>query len=380
MPRRRRNCARFGRVLPQALAVGVLSLSAIAGCLPVPPAGPATTPPSEPSAGPVELWPGKGPGDLYRPFEVRAFELTQGEGLRGTSWGRYEGPITDAPGLHRFTTRVELHLPGRPPLRSDGEIVVDARGDLVRGFERSDAALLAFERKGDLLVLSAGRQIEELAFPPGTAYMAFAAILHEELMLGLRPVTTAGLAFRLVSLSGSMPTEWSANVAPGPDNAALLTTSLGEVITLAGGRIQAIDVEEDGLRVRPSAAPWPAWEIAGPRSLVYAPAADATFTLRPLDLPGRTGEPRLAGEVLIPRAAAQGPRPAVLFVAGNGRQDRHGFAGPPPVDLGGHAITHALPEAGYVVLPFHERGHGESDEAPITYHGQPEDAPRALRP
>lgn len=357
----------------------MLSLSAIAGCLPVPPAGPATTPPSEPSAGPVELWPGKGPGDLYRPFEVRAFELTQGEGLRGTSWGRYEGPITDAPGLHRFTTRVELHLPGRPPLRSDGEIVVDARGDLVRGFERSDAALLAFERKGDLLVLSAGRQIEELAFPPGTAYMAFAAILHEELMLGLRPVTTAGLAFRLVSLSGSMPTEWSANVAPGPDNAALLTTSLGEVITLAGGRIQAIDVEEDGLRVRPSAAPWPAWEIAGPRSLVYAPAADATFTLRPLDLPGRTGEPRLAGEVLIPRAAAQGPRPAVLFVAGNGRQDRHGFAGPPPVDLGGHAITDALAEAGYVVLRFDERGQGESDEAPITYQGQLEDARRALR-
>ena len=213
----------------------MLSLSAIAGCLPVPPAGPATTPPSEPSAGPVELWPGKGPGDLYRPFEVRAFELTQGEGLRGTSWGRYEGPITDAPGLHRFTTRVELHLPGRPPLRSDGEIVVDARGDLVRGFERSDAALLAFERKGDLLVLSAGRQIEELAFPPGTAYMAFAAILHEELMLGLRPVTTAGLAFRLVSLSGSMPTEWSANVAPGPDNAASLTTSLG--VTSSGKSI-----------------------------------------------------------------------------------------------------------------------------------------------
>ena len=370
-----RPAARPARRLACALALALAP-----ACLPVPAAGPEPAPPAAAPAAPVELWPGKPPGELYPRGEVRAFDLRQGEGLAGTSWGRYEGPLEGAPELHRFVTRVELRLPGRPPLRSAGELILDARGDLVRGFERSDAAELRFERQGDLLVFTAGRQREELAFPAGTAAMAFAAILHEELMLGLRPIATGELAWRLVSLSGSLPTEWSARVARDPaTGGAILTTSLGETIRFAGGRILAIDVDDDGLRVRPAALPWPAWEITGPRALTYAPPPGATFTLRPLDLPGRPGEPRLAGEVLLPRAAAQGPRPAVLFVAGNGRQDRHGFAGPPPVDLGGHAITDALAEAGFVVLRFDERGHGESDDAPLTYEGQLEDARRALR-
>jgi dienelactone hydrolase len=352
------------------------------GCLPVPAAGPATEAP-EPGPPPVvELWPGKGPAALYQVGEIRAFELNQGEGLRGVSWGRYEGPLAEQPQHHRFTTRVELLLPGRAPLRSDGEIIVDAAGELIRGFERSDAARLDFERQGDLLILSAGRQREELKFTRGTAYMAFGALLHEELMLGLRSLRVGEASWRLVSLSGALPTEWSAQISreDGPGGgAARLSTSLGESILFAGGRILSIDVEDDGLRVRPSEAAWPAWEIAGPRALRYSPAADASFSARPVELPGRPGEPRLVGELLIPRAAAAGPRPGVILLAGNGRQDRYGFAGPPPVDLGSHAITDAIAEAGFVVLRFDERGQGESDDGPLSYEGQLEDARRALR-
>jgi pimeloyl-ACP methyl ester carboxylesterase len=107
------------------------------------------------------------------------------------------------------------------------------------------------------------------------------------------------------------------------------------------------------------------------------PPPGATFTRREVELPGQPGEPTLAGEVLIP--AGKPPFPAVLFLSSTGQQDRHGFAGPPPVDLGSHEITDALAQAGMVVLRFDERGFGSSADGPISYLGQLEDARRGLR-
>ncbi|MCA9656933.1 MAG: alpha/beta hydrolase [Myxococcales bacterium] len=363
-----------------------LSLTA-AGCLKIPAEG--SEAPTEvldrATIESVEVWPGKGAGELYAVGETRTFILRRGDAVIGRSWGRYDGPTDDATPLHRFTTRVELRFEGREPLRSAGSIVLDDRGRLIRGDEQAGPTRLRFSRDGDDLVITDGRQTETLKAGPETAYMAFAAIFHEELMLGLRPLRTGSVEWRLVSLSGSLPVDWAADIelegaaAEGQAPRAHLETSLGEDITFAGGRILAIDVADEGLSIRPGSEPWPEWELTPPRELAYAPSAHATFTRRDVDLPGRAEEPKLAGEVLIPAAARKGPRPAVLFLSGNGRQDRYGFAGPPPVDLGAHAITDALAEAGFVVLRFDERGEGQSGEGPRSWALQLEDARRALR-
>jgi len=377
------------RAVPPRLAQ-IAALVVLTGCLKIPTGETGTAPPaaSEPATAAALVWPGKPPGQLYRVGEVRVFELIQGGKKIGTSWGRYDGPL---PGdLHRFSTRVELQLPasapntGSPggPLRSAGEIVIDARGDLVRGLERSQAVELRFERSGDLLVFTSGREREELAFKPGTAYMSFATMLHEELMFGLRELREGELAWRLVSLSGSLPTDWTAKLTVPSSQApttAVATTSLGETIHLHDGRIERIEVTSDDLEVIVPAkpAPWPTWTIDPPPTLAYAPPSDATFTRRELELPGLPGEPRLAGELLIP--AGKGPFPAVLFLSSTGQQDRYGFAGPPPVDLGSHVITDALAQAGIAVLRFDERSFGASADGPISYTGQLEDARRGLR-
>ena len=71
--------------------------------------------------------------------------------------------------------------------------------------------------------------------------------------------------------------------------------------------------------------------------------------------------------------------PAVLFLAGSASADRHGFAGPPAVDLGSHEITDALSTAGFAVLRYDARGVGDSAFGPTSWKGQVEDARRALR-
>ena len=384
--------AEFARpCAPRVPVRAALFAGLLAGCLRIP-AGEA--PPAAPGAEDVApaaalAWPGKPPGELYAVGEVRVFELMQSGKKIGTSWGRYDGPL--AGGLHRFSTRVELTppqtapntaTPGAEPLRSVGEVILDARGDLVRGFERSRAVELRFERSGDSLVFTSGRDREELGFRAGTAFMAFATMFHEELMFGLRALKEGDLAWRLVSLSGSMPSDWTATLTVADASAptvAVLRTSLGEVIHLRDGRIERVEVSADDLEVIVPARPaaWPTWMIDLPASLTYTVPAGATFTRRELELPGQPGEPKLVGELLIP--AGKGPFPAALLLSSTGQQDRHGFAGPPPVDLGTHEIGDALAQAGLAVLRYDERGFGGSGEGSISYIGQLEDARRGLR-
>ncbi len=373
-----------------ALRAALLCTAAASGCLKIPTTDAQTPAPDAQTRAELVVWPGKPPGALYTPGETRVFDLIQGGKKIGTSWGRYEGPL--AGGLHRFSTRVELRAPQpaapdarttpADPLRSVGEIVLDARGQLLRGFERSKAVELRFERSGDTLVFTTGREREELGFRDGTAFMAFATMFHEELMFGLRELKEGPLAWRLISLSGSLPSDWSATLSV-PDAAAptiaVLSTSLGEVIHLRDGRIERVEVSADDLEVVVPAKPaaWPSWTIDPPPTLSYRVPATATFTRRELELPGQAGEPKLVGELLIP--PGKGPFPALLFLSSTGQQDRYGFAGPPPVDLGSHEITDALAQAGFAVLRFDERGFGGSDDGPVSYMGQLEDARRGLR-
>lgn len=385
---RHRFCPRFWlRFCPRSL----LTLVFTAACIePPPPVSPeALSESGESAASTAVAWDGRGPGDLYEPGEIRAFELRQGGRLIGHSWGRYVGPEgedTDASRRHRFETRTELLMPGRPPVRAEGMLLLDEQGHLVRGYERSDAAQLRFSRDGELLRLTDGTREDEVLYDPernDTAFMAHSAIFHEELMLGLRRLVDGELAWRVISLSGGPPLEWEATLTQPPKTTggkAVIRTNLGEEITLSGGRLLRTEVSASGLRVDVSTEPakWPTWTIEGPPSLRYEPPADARFGQRELELPGRAGEPDLFGELLIPDGASE-PGPAVLWISGTGREDRHGIAGPPPVDLGGHQITDALAQAGLVVLRFDERGQGRSEPGSLSFSGQLEDVRRAYR-
>lgn len=367
---------------PGRLRTILLALAVFApGCLKIPTE--SESPASHRTAGDAEqlvVWPGKTVPELYTPGEVRNFDILRSGEKVGTSFGRYDGPVREQPSLHRFTTRIEFTPPGQPPVRTAGEIVVDTNGALVRGFERSQALDLRFEREGDTLVFTAGRDREELTYRDQTAYMAFWTILHEELNLGLRPLQTGELAWRQVSLSGSLPTEWSATVRADADNpgAALIETNLGERIEWRAGRIERIVIDAETVEVVPSKAAFPEWTVLPPPRLSYQPPANANFEIAEVELPGRPGQPKLFGEVLVPRGSKK-PQAAVLWLSSNGLQDRHGFAGPPPVDLGSHEITDALANAGFVVLRFDERGQGKSEDGERTYNAQLEDARRALR-
>lgn len=366
------------------LCAAILAPACIEPPPPLPPDA-ATSPGEDASTTPL-VWEGRGPGDLYAVGEIRAFELRQGDEVIGRSWGRYAGPQGKPPQrLHRFETRTELLLPGRPPARAEGLLVLDDAGHLVEGFERSDAVRLDFRRDGSLLRLSDGTREDEVLYEPertDTAFMAHSAILHEELMLGLRRLEEGAMQWRVVSLSGGAPVEWEAELVRAPRSTgeeAVIRTSLGEEIVVAGGRLLRSRVADSRLVIEPmDDAAWPTWALEEPLTLSYEAPSGAAFTTREVELPGRAGEPALFGEVLVPRDAST-PAPAVLWISGTGREDRHGFAGPPPVDLGSHEITDALASAGLVVLRFDERGRGRSEPGPVTFSAQLEDARRAFR-
>ncbi|MBV1858142.1 MAG: lysophospholipase [Nannocystaceae bacterium] len=358
-----------------------LALAATA-CLTPPPSttpadGPAVASTDDATA-PKRLWPGVSPKDAYPVGQTRAFEFVQADRRIGRSWGRYVGTIDSSPDHHRFETRIELELPGREPLRSSGELILDDNGALVRGFERSSAAELTFVRDGDTLRISDGKTTNEVGYSPEstpTGVMAHSAILHEELLLRLRPLDVGTLELRLLSLSGGIPAEWSGSVRQAQDT-IVVETNLGERIALRDGLIESLAVGASDLLVSSVEEPWPTWEITGPLRLVYSKPVGASFQRREVEIPGTKDSPTLAGEVLLP--AGDGLRPAVLWVGTTGREDRFGFAGPPPVDLGAHEMTDALAQAGFVVLRFDERGYGQSEPGSLSFVGQVDDAKRAL--
>lgn len=369
--------------------VGLVGLC-LSGCLTAPPSGTRAVTPEAPTAEAGEvIEPARALAGLYEAGEIRGFSFTQAGDVIGRSYGRYEGTLErGGQTLHRFTTRVELLPPGGKPLRFAAELLLDEHGDLVEGWERSMAAELRFEVAPEqaLLNIQADAGLDEietaeLSYEPGTAYMGYMSTIHEELMLALRELQVGENEWRLISLSAGRADPWSATVEQ-QGNTVVLDTSLGEEIWLENGRITRIEVPDDHLVVTSMAhAQWPDWEITGPTALTYKPPAGASFSIRELELPGQADDAVLRGEVLVPDPAVHGsgPYPGVVFLGGSVSADRHGFAGPPAVDLGYHEITDALANAGFVVLRYDERGVGQSEDAPPSWVGQRTDARRAFR-
>lgn len=369
--------------------IRVAALKSVAACLPwllpaclkVPVvdastelAAPPATPPS------AVLWEGRPPGELYAAGEVRGFRIEQGGQLIARSWGRYVG--RDEAGYHRFETRIELLPPGMEPVRSEGLVRVDEQGDLVGGYERSPAVELRFSRQGDALSISDGSHTDDVAFDDGTAFVAHGALLHTELMLGMRRMAAGELSWRVVPLSGGPPFSWTAVVDTAPTEPGLpatIVTNLGERITVDDGRIIELVTEDAAQRVTPVRDPtWPAWTVEPPPTLSYRPPSDATFTITPLSIEGTPDEPTLAAELAVPPTATdKTPAPAVIFLPRMAGEDRHGFSGPPAADIGSHEIQDALAQAGFVVLRYDERGVGQSEAGAASYDAQVRDARRA---
>jgi pimeloyl-ACP methyl ester carboxylesterase len=371
----------------RAAKTGVVAVGGIglAACLKLPPANAPTGPGEEASVGSEGvgkvLEPARSVGEVYAPGEVRAFMFRQGSEEIGVSYGRYDGPRTTKSGAveHHFSARNTLRVPGRTEVRTEGHLVLDDAGQLLRGWEQSEAARLDYEVQGDTLILSAGDERESLAYAPGDGFMGFMSTMHEELLFALRPVRDQPWTLRVVNLSGGGATPWEARVASRDADVFTVRTSLGETVRISKGRIVAIEVPDDELSVQPiDGATFPAWSVQVAAPLRYTLPEGASFQRREVSLAGRAGEPTLVGEVLVPRDGGKG-LPAVLFLSGSGMTDRYGFAGPPPVDFGSHEITDALAEAGFVVLRYDEPGHGQSEASPLSWVRQQEDARRALR-
>ncbi len=366
------------------VAVGLL-----AGCVTPPTLDPNANLASESEA--VEIGtvisPARPLTGLYHAGEIRAFEFVQEGTVIGRSFGRYVGPVERAgKTLHRFDSRIELLPPGTKPLRWSSEIVLDEQGQLIEGFERSIAAELVFRTGPEVLTIAARSGLpdahdEQLGYDSETAVMGYMATLHEELMFATRTLRAGDNEWRLISLSAARADQWS-GTAEQRGNTLVVQTNLGEEIWLEQGRITRVEVPEDKLVVRPLAHPrWPEWDVEGPTELRYHIPAAASFTIRPVELPGQPDDPELRGELLIPDPAKHGagPFPGVVFLGGSVEADRFGFAGPTAVDLGYHEITDALANAGFVVLRYDEPGTGESPPTKPSWARQRNDARRAIR-
>ncbi|TPV93892.1 MAG: alpha/beta fold hydrolase [Myxococcales bacterium FL481] len=362
---------------PLGLGLGLLSGTA---CVPPPAALEPTAPDAATQA---NLWEAGSVASLYPVGEVRAWRFRQAGVDIGTSYGRYLGTETDESTgrvLHVFETRIELEVADHDQLQSESRILLDASGRLIRGVERSDAAQLEFASTADTLTTTQGGRQESLTYRPGDGFMGYMTTLHEELMLALSPLPSGEHERRLLSISGGLPRQWVA-AARREREGVVVETNLGERIVLKQRRIVEVDVEDDQLRIEAitPAPPWPSWSIAGPRDLRYEPPPGAPFAIEPVELPGRPGDARLAGEILVPNGDPSTKLPAAVLISAAALGDRHGFAGPPPIDLGHHEITDALALAGFAVLRYDQPGFGDSPARAASWSAQLEDARRAVR-
>lgn len=88
----------------------------------------------------------------------------------------------------------------------------------------------------------------------------------------------------------------------------------------------------------------------------YKPPLDANFTLGEITFEAQGVE--FGAALTVPHSSERKKHPALLFIQGSGRHDRHGMA--PGIDTGTHHIVDYLSNNGYVSLRFDSRGSGNT--------------------
>jgi len=166
------------------------------------------------------------------------------------------------------------------------------------------------------------------------------------------------LSLPLFHINSLQPAPWAVEPAPELGQRWLRSSHLQELELDEGGLLVTMRVPKQSVEVRRESAPplpdWredPALPVRAP--LRYRVPDGARFTLRDVDIPGPT---TLGASLTIP--AGHPPFPAVLYLAGSGMHDRHGFAG--DIDLGAHEVVDALSEAGFLGLRYDTRGAGKT--------------------
>jgi alpha-beta hydrolase superfamily lysophospholipase len=130
------------------------------------------------------------------------------------------------------------------------------------------------------------------------------------------------------------------------------------------GVLQSISVAKQGVVSElAEPPPLPEWLTAKastvPKDIVrYKVPENATFRSEEMSVAAPLGP--IGANLTIPKGT--GPFPAVLFLSGTGKHDRHGIAG--EVDLGTHEIVDFLSEHGFVGLRFDTRGAGKTKMDP----------------
>ena len=282
-----------------------------------------------------------------------------------TQWTLYGGTALE--GLHQIDFLLELDPAvlggGGPPLRQRAVLWCDERLAPVRYRTHAARAMLELEF---------GKENVEARLPDGSRHTVSrgnASFLLEAnligqlaLLLAVRSLTSglvsdARVPIFLPNQLLTIPYAITAATVTESGDLRLQTSHQEEILASERGLMLEWQNPTQGLRAvrEPHGVPLPQWRNdanLAPPPRRYTPPADATFTLRDVtvDAPGAS----IGATLTIPERS--GASPAVLFVAGSGTHDRHGFAG--EIDLGSHEIVDHLARHGFLGLRYDKRGAG----------------------
>lgn len=294
-------------------------------------------------------------------FETRTYEVYQSDVFLGNHWAKL---VDDGTGrnrtyeLHSVLSR--LFPASAEPTKVDATLVttqdfapislsVDSAGkslgihfaDGVVAIEMPDGAVRSIEMESlDGLI--------DHSMPFLTALIVSRAMLQP------------GPERRLHCLLVNQLLPITYTISSRPDG---LVTSLEEQLRLGNdGELAEIEIIEQRFKaLRVASFTPPDDDTPSLPRRHYNPPKDANIEVKDTVIDGPVVS--LAATLTKPRD--NGPHPAVLFIAGSGSADRHGFSS--DIDLGTHEIMDELSDSGFVGLRYDKRGVGETPAGPDPF-------------
>lgn len=319
----------------------------------------------------------------YEPGEERVWVMEQGDAEIGRHWFRYEGRVLLTSGPHRFTggVRILASSPmGEVEQKILGEFLLDDQGhpqharlelEINQNYTRIEAE---FEGESARCTVTQGPSRTPITRPlPAACFLLannFLGLI--ELVLALdAPDPEGAQDFQLFALNTLQALPYrvegkGAAVIAGLDGEPLdvhkYEDSLGEVLYLADGVLERLELPGQGIVMRRLDEPAFELDLERPDTVLLSERFDAEEVT--IEYDGVS----LAGTLTRARGT-EGRLPAVFFLSGSGSQDRNGFGS--GIDVGTHEILDRLTEEGYLVLRVDDRGAGGST-APMSGAGYDE--------